>query len=77
MSTLQLKSYSMSAGRWRWRAAGAAWRRMAAVFALWRSGPAARRRVHVPGYMDDRLLADIGLTRHDLGLPTRAFIYWS
>jgi uncharacterized protein YjiS (DUF1127 family) len=45
---------------------GLAFRRITAVLALWRSRAAARRTLRALRYIDDRLLADIGLTRGDL-----------
>jgi uncharacterized protein YjiS (DUF1127 family) len=79
MSIIQVKPYStLIGGPWRTAAAApaAAVRRITAVLALWRSRAAARRRQHEPRHMDDRLLADIGLTRMDLKLPARDFIFW-
>jgi len=70
MSTMQVKPYSTAIGsRPRWpigAVLGFAFRRITAVLALWRSRAAARRQLRVLRYMDDRLLADIGLTRMDL-----------
>ena len=79
MSIIQVKPHStVIGGPWRMTAAapGAALRRIIAVLALWRSRATARRRQHAPRHMDDRLLADIGLTRMDLKLPARDFIFW-
>ena len=45
---------------------GAAFCRITAVLALWRSRAAARQTLRALRYIDDRLLADIGLTRGDL-----------
>jgi uncharacterized protein YjiS (DUF1127 family) len=73
MSIIQLKAYSPSLGRHAWRSA---LRQIAAVLALWRSRAAARRDFLHVRYMDDRLLADIGLTRLDLKPPARDFIWW-
>jgi uncharacterized protein YjiS (DUF1127 family) len=77
MSIIQLKAYSSSLGGRPWAAAlDEVSRRIAAALALWRSRAATRRdllRVH---HMDDRLLADIGLTRLDLKPPPRDFIWW-
>jgi uncharacterized protein YjiS (DUF1127 family) len=79
MSTMQLKSHSTSiAGRRRLAvgsALGAVFRRIGAALVLWRSRAAARRRMRTPRYLDDRLLADIGLTRLELKLPTRDFMF--
>jgi len=70
MSTIQVKPYSTTIGsRPRWPVGavlGFAFRRITSVVALWRSRVAARRQLRVLRYMDDRLLADIGLTRIDL-----------
>jgi len=70
MSTMQMKPYSTAIGsRPRWPVGallGLVFRRITAVLALWRSRAAARRRLRVLRYMDDRLLADIGLTRMEL-----------
>src|SRR5215471_11579447 len=67
---MQMKPYSTAIGsRPRWPVGtlpGLAFRRIIAVLALWRSRAAARRRLRVLRYMDDRLLADIGLTRMEL-----------
>jgi uncharacterized protein YjiS (DUF1127 family) len=79
MSSMQVKPFSTVIVTGPWRAAGAALgvlRRIAAVLALWRGGPVPRRRARAPRYIDDRLLADIGLTRLDLKLPSRDFIHW-
>jgi len=70
MSTMQMKPYSTAIGsRPRWPVGallGLAFRRITAVLALWRSRAAARRTLRALRYIDDRLLADIGLTRGDL-----------
>src|SRR6516165_2450789 len=70
MSTIQVKPYSTTIGsRPRWPVGavlGFAFCRITSVVALWRSRVAARRQLRVLRYMDDRLLADIGLTRIDL-----------
>ena len=80
MSTMQVKSYSAAIGIQAWRSPGpvlgVAFRRIAAVLALWRKRAAARRRPLAPRHIDDCLLADIGLTRIDLKLPIREFIFW-
>ena len=70
MSTMQVKPYSTAIGsRPRWPVGavlGFAFRRITAVLALRRRRAAARRQLRVLRYMDDRLIADIGLTRMDL-----------
>ena len=80
MSIMQAKPYSAIIGDRPWRTVGAVvgvvFRRIGAVLALWRRRAAARRRQHAPRYLDDRLLADIGLTRLDLKLPVKDFIFW-
>ena len=70
MTSMQMKPYSTAIGSRPRRPAGTAlgfaFRRITSVVALWRSRVAARRQLRVLRYMDDRLLADIGLTRIDL-----------
>jgi len=65
-----MKPYSTAIGSRPRRPAGTAlgfaFRWITAVLALWRSRAAARRTVRALRYIDDRLLADIGLTRGDL-----------
>jgi hypothetical protein len=79
MSTMQVKSYSSIGGRRRPAigvAFGGIFRRIGAALVLWRSRAAARRRMRTPRYLDDRLLADIGLVRLDFRLPSRDDIFW-
>jgi len=70
MTSMQMKPYSTAIGSRPRRPAGTAlgfaFRWITAVLALWRSRAAARRTVRALRYIDDRLLADIGLTRGDL-----------
>ena len=70
MSSMQMKPYSTAISGRPQRPVGAvlgaAFCRITAVLALWRSRAAARRTLRALRYIDDRLLADIGLTRGDL-----------
>jgi len=80
MSIMQMKSHATATGgQSRWTAGsvvGAAFRGIIALLVLWRSRAAARRRLRAPRHLDDRLLADIGLTRIDLKLPTPDLFFW-